>query len=381
MAGGTNLSKILGGPILVAIILSFFALFWLKTSAYVKEIVNKKTAALEERGYDISHEIESIRGFPIKAQVNFSSLTVKMPSEQGNVVWKTKDFSAERAVFGAPKTIFRFGGDHTFSPPDSEQKFAAKVNAGASTLMQNPEGETIRYSLNMTDADLQTPLGPVKSGNISAHLDLSRLSDPSFQDTTHTLTINADDITLPKTKKIPLGEELKNLKLKARVLGPLDEEKKFLNAVEKWRKDGGVVEVDKLYLNWPPPEMGGNGTLALNSNFAPIGALTVSSIGFLRSLNSFVDAGMVPSSRASVAKVVLGSQARSTESGRADVGFSLSFQNSKILADSLPLITLPPFGFKKSEVFGVPQLVPGFSIDEKGKIVPDKTPQAPAMPQ
>lgn len=107
-----------------------------------------------------------------------------------------------------------------------------------------------------------------------------------------------------------LGGEIKNISLK----GLIQESSSLLkeNAIsfwenlEEWRKNGGVIDLEKVSFRWGPIEGEMEGALALDSAFYPEGAFTVRLTGIPTFLRDLVKSKKIPPEQQVVMQMALG---------------------------------------------------------------------------
>lgn len=169
------------------------------------------------------------------------------------------------------------------------------------------------------------------------------MPDPITNKTpTFSLKLKAENLTLPSFLGWPLGHDIAKLDSTIRLLGEIDDPRSLKN-ITKWRDDGGIIEIDSVDLKYGPLSMRANGTLALDNNFQPLGALSANFQGFFSTINRLRDARIIRSRDAAMAKVVLGVLSkRSPGGGPATLSLPLSIRDGKLTAQQMNLMTVPP---------------------------------------
>src|SRR5262249_43224440 len=108
-----------------------------------------------------------------------------------------------------------------------------------------------------------------------------------------------------------------------------------------WSDAGGTVEVSRLDVAWGPLTLASSGTLALDRDLQPIGALSAKVRGFDRALDAFAAAGQLAPNQASVAKVALGWLAQPEKDGEKVVTAPISAQDGWIYFGPLRFARVP----------------------------------------
>jgi len=112
-------------------------------------------------------------------------------------------------------------------------------------------------------------------------------------------------------------------------------------AAAKWRDDGGTVELDHLDLRWGDMQVTGSGTLALDSDLQPVGALSGGVSGFGQLLTALVAAGRIKAGDARMARLALAMLAKPGADGRPEIATSLSIQNGEMFLGPVKLGKAP----------------------------------------
>ncbi len=80
-------------------------------------------------------------------------------------------------------------------------------------------------------------------------------------------------LALQTEKPLPFGERIKEAMLDLRVMGAVPDFSDA-EAVKAWNEAGGVIELDRVYLNWGPMIVTGTGTMGLDPSLQPEGAFS-----------------------------------------------------------------------------------------------------------
>jgi hypothetical protein len=155
------------------------------------------------------------------------------------------------------------------------------------------------------------------------------------------LTAEIAEMDLPPGTRAALGRRIESLVVTAVITGRLARGP-LIQALEAWRRDGGVIEVERLALNWAALGLDADGTIALDANLQPMGALTARIAGFRETVEALVAAGNVRPRDGLTAKIVLGLLARTPEGGgRPRITAPLSLRDRQLRIGPVPLLRLP----------------------------------------
>ncbi len=113
-------------------------------------------------------------------------------------------------------------------------------------------------------------------------------------------------------------------------------------AAEAWRDGGGTVELAEFALRWDGLDISGDGTLALDGELQPTGAMTLSVHGFATVIDTLVARGVIRPGPAATARTILGLMAKMPEEGGAPVlKAPLTVQKRRLFVGPVRLAELP----------------------------------------
>lgn len=109
-----------------------------------------------------------------------------------------------------------------------------------------------------------------------------------------------------------------------------------------WRDAGGVVDVKDLKLLWPPLDVTGEGSVALDREMKPLGAFTAEVVGYRELLDAFEAMGRLTRNQALMAATALDAMAATDAEGKRRLSVPISMQNGKLFAGPIMIGDLPP---------------------------------------
>ena len=159
---------------------------------------------------------------------------------------------------------------------------------------------------------------------------------PSFE-----VGLAAETVKMPPGSGGALGPTIGRLGFDVSLMGaiPPGSPKESLAA---WRDDGGTLELRSLRTLWGKLDLNMSGTLALDSQMRPEGALTAIVRGFNETIDAVVAHGLLRGNQAAALKVAMGLMARTPpEGGPPQLNVPLSAQDGTLSLAGLPLARLP----------------------------------------
>jgi hypothetical protein len=333
--------------------------YWYYTAARFSEGIAVWAAERRAEGMDVAYSGLEVTGFPWRFQALVRDPRLARPvdpegrdaadwDESGGAAWAWRGSEVVAALTPwRPRRIdLRFPGTHQVTLPLNGHGwtlFAAAASA-AGSLELGPGGAPASGTLEAEELALVPETG--KAGLTIARGHLSGLTHPAGEprhlSATFELAFEGRGVGLPPGQEWPLGPRIATLEAEASFLGVLPPGP-LAEAAAEWRNDGGTVELHRLYLSWGPLEMEAGGTLALDGELQPMGALTATIRGFAETIDALVAKGKIKASDAATAKVVLGLLAKTPEDGgEPELTVPLTVQDGRLYVGPVGLLRIPP---------------------------------------
>jgi hypothetical protein len=174
-----------------------------------------------------------------------------------------------------------------------------------------------------------------------AHLTLPDHAPATHLDDTFAASLRFSQIALPVT--VPsFGKEIETLNLGLTLKGALPPGK-LRDTLAAWRQDGGTIELTDSALRWGALEASANGTLALDDQLQPIGALTATIENHNAIIDAAVAGGTLRAGDAHLVKLLLGMMAKPGADGRQQLTLPVSLQNDRLYLGPAQIAALPRF--------------------------------------
>lgn len=317
------------------------AVYWHWAAARLETAVAEWTAAQGERGYQIAYDGPLIEGFPTTLAARFAAPSVVSPSG-----WRWGGPPvAGQAKLWAPLTIdLQFPGRHEITRRLGGAEIPGRLEADPAKafIELGVDGRVERARLALINPSWEDPV----TGRITARQLLSALGPPlsaggGGQDYLPLMAV-IRALELPEHLETPLGRRVQELRLDATLRGapppgPLRE------ALAAWRDAGGVLELHNSSLHWGPLILSGDGTLTLDHELRPLGALSARIRGLGATLDRFADAGMIERGQAIAIELAASALAgERDESGEKVVALPLTLQDGRLYLGPVPLFRLSP---------------------------------------
>jgi len=153
--------------------------------------------------------------------------------------------------------------------------------------------------------------------------------------------LSVSELVLPfdELENLGIGGHIARFAAAATLTGPLVRGP-FPRAVAAWRDGGGVVHVNTLRIEWGDLRLDGDGTIALDDSFRPIGALTTRVLGVSETINALRDAGTLSPREAAIARITLRVLAGASEGGKMLLPVTAQF--GKLYVGPVAVLEIPP---------------------------------------
>jgi len=337
---------------LAALAVAFLGIVY--SGAWLYLASSARTAALawadgrRAQGYAVGFDAIAATGFPFTVGLDVEGPTFgvgagsaawRWQGERLDIAWRPWDSSRVRAeTAGAQSLVVGIGGaPAVFSGTLGSLRIDAGWDGGAVT-------EAV---LAVRDLALEREGGGGRIAVLRADLDIRRpvLGPADERTATVILSAELEGGDFSAVLASPLGGTVRRFDLKARLMGGLAAGH-LADALAEWRDIGGTVEIEHLAAVHGPLSLSAGGTVALDGDLQPIGALTAKATGFLDTIDALARFGLIGARDAITAKMVLGVMSRSPEGGGpASLNLALTLQQRRLYAGPVALFAWPVFGW------------------------------------
>jgi hypothetical protein len=322
--------------------------YWHYASEALSDGIGHWAEARRADGLQASYSSVAIKGFPFRLRAVIRDPVIARPAgPNGRDIaweWRGSDLEASVRPWNTSRVDLDFPGTHQLTlPVGGGWTIFATADRAVGTLDLDETGVPASGDFGMDELDLLSEDG--RQSVSIAHVKLSGAThaagNPPHQTATFDLSLDGKGIELPQDAKPPLGSYIAVLEGQASLMGVFPAGP-AVEAATAWRNDGGTIEVHRLHLEWGPLAIEAGGTLALDANLQPIGALSAIVRGFPETVDALVAGGMVQKSDGDTAKTVLGLLAKSPKGGGPpELTVPLTVQNGWIYVGPVALARAP----------------------------------------
>jgi len=226
----------------------------------------------------------TIAGFPFNLDTEFRGLLLRIDTPHGPTEWRSEEFAMHALTYGRNETIFEAAG---------KQELRWTKDDGATRALVFAVGSLHASAIEDRDGVTRFDLDLVGFGSRALTAQRMQLHTRRIHDRWD-LLVEADDVHFSEADRPDLGDQIDA----ARLTGTIDKAEAFdalragsetwFGAAERWRRAGGVFQVDSCSLLWSGLSISGNGRLALDKAHRPQGVLGFEIAGFPRFLQRAV---------------------------------------------------------------------------------------------
>lgn len=297
-------------------VLVLLALGWTALWFYAADLARTKLDAWAEdqraQGYTVAYDEVSVSGFPLRLRLRLAHPQL---AKAPQFSWRADTVVGLFEPWHFRSIRLESPGEHHLALDDGRQgfRFASPSATGV-----------IYFDRNWGVGGLKTAFRDVELGQDGrtetvafGALDLGAYipAGMTARDPSVVFVVSAERVVAPIPAATALAPSIEKIGLDIDVWGhPLGNPLK--DAVAAWRDSGGTVDLKVVLLRWGPLFVEGDGTLALDRDLQPVGALSARVSGYGEALDALVHADIIRPGVAAAATTVLSLIAKSPGEGQ-----------------------------------------------------------------
>lgn len=317
-----------------------YAVYWQSKAQKVEEAAQDAARMLDGQGIDSDFDWRDATGFPYRLQM--SSDGAALAGEVWPVDWRLQANSLD--LFAQPWTQ-----DHVVALISGLEIHLGRwrLNAAEPQVSWLRDGAGLRLDADLGDSTLQTGDGAdsrIRVGRLQLHLrhrdDKTSSGDGLHPGGRWQMALSARDVAPDAAIAELPPSGITRLMLDMSVYGPLNAP--FARAdIEAWRDAGGIVEIDSFTLSADGLSVTGSGSLTLDEDARPMGALTLSTAAPQRLIALLARLGAISPEAQPLARQAV--QAAVAAAGKGEtIDLPLTLQDGKFQLAGLDLNMIAP---------------------------------------
>lgn len=335
---------------LIALFAAAYGGWWLYAAASFEDAILRWAEARRAEGRRVAVEGLAMGGFPlwITAVADRVELGDEQPAPWHWAGPRTeasaRPWSFRRIVVSAP-------GAHRIETPGPDGARAVtpvEARDARGEIALDEAGRIVQLDILLRAVTARAPDGSLWSAERAAVAAVPVAADaaPSAADPrareSLRLALVLENVDLPSDLKAGLGRRIHQAEASLAVRGEIPAARPR-QALEAWRAAGGTLEVTKLRLVWGEFQLEGTGTLALDDELQPAGALTARLWGVGHAIDALVAQGEMRPRDGATAKTVLRTLAKRNDQPGIppEIEVPVTVQERRVRAGPALIATLP----------------------------------------
>jgi hypothetical protein len=318
----------------LALAIGAYATFWSYASKRALQETAGWIAAQRAAGIEISHgELEAV-GFPYRISVRIPALVAQ--DTRGAEAWRLKGNLLGTIQPWNPNHIIVQGDGLRLAawPPASPPPADADAFAGRSSIILK-SGKWERLAFDANDPRIAVPGQVLQGKHAAVSLRRNHGEDKERPDGSIDLAVAGEDLVVPPGLANGFPPAVNRLNATGQLSGDL-------TSVPAWRESGGIVDFRLLDFLWGRIKVSGDGTVALDREMRPLGAMSATIQGHDAIIDALVTAGTLRGGEAAMAKAALGGLAQRGEGGQPTIKVAISAQDGRLYVGPVPVGRLRP---------------------------------------
>lgn len=335
---------LVSAAISAALVLAYAAA-WFFMAVTAREQVDAWAEKQRQRGYTVRYDGLETTGFPFDIRLDIINPGFGAPQVVRPWGWEGSQLSLHMRPWNLSRIRAMVSGPQVLALPfaGKTEMFAGSLGGlEARVVLDGGQPRRVDLALNALDLQGESPgTGAFKIAGADVGVEDLVPSNADHRTPRATLSGRVEGAELPWLSASPLGRVVEELQLESRLLGSL-QRGEWIPELEDWRDSGGTVEVQKVDLRHGSLHIRADGTLALDGDLQPIGAMTARVEGFFETVEALQKLDVVSARDAITAKMVLGVLARKPDDGGAPIlNLALTLQDRRMYAGPVALLQVP----------------------------------------
>ncbi len=332
------------GPILLLVTVAIgYPAYWFYAASLSESLLQNWIEEQRSNGFTVNHRPVERSGFPFVVRLTLPAPEAR--NAETGFSWRSEKLQLELQPWDLRRLRLDALGPQQvqFKPSQDVANFTANTTGFEGVAVIGDSGALTALSIVLKEVRLtESEQGQImQSERILA--DIRRPDKPpiTHTETAFEISLAAERINTAVLNAPILGDTIANIRLKAEFLGPLDGDT-LRNAVSSWRQSGGTVEVHWLNLIWGALDLRANGTVALDPELRPLGALTADIRGYEEALEALADARFIRRDILPASRVTLNLLAKTSETdGRRVLTVPVNAQDGGLYLGPIKLAEMP----------------------------------------
>ncbi|MDP6587911.1 MAG: DUF2125 domain-containing protein [Alphaproteobacteria bacterium] len=316
-------ASVVGG---IAIAVVAYTAYWFVAAGKIEDRIAEWAADQRARGITVEAGAPEVSGYPLHFEVALQRPSVD--NSAGGWTWHGDVLTASFRPWRFDEFDVKFEGvnDVRFFDGDSWHDLQGRIEDGSGWLRLDGERRIENMMIDFKRIAVVGPWGEDSAfvtrlrarARRTAQSESDEAPEPSEfgpgPSEFGNAALELEGVKLPPGFGEEMGEDIEFLNFDISLFGRLPSGD-TQTAVMAWRDEGGVVELNSFRIRWGPLGIETAGTIALDGEMRPIGALTADIIGYGDIIDALIMSNVIPLGDAFLAKVAFNMMADKPEDG------------------------------------------------------------------
>lgn len=332
-------------------VVALYGGLWLYAANALDEGIERWAAERRAEGWRVAFGTRRWAGFPFRLAQRIRAPSLARIIDGKTRRWRGPEIEVEFLPWRPDEIRLRFPGTHhiDLDTAGRARTLILDVASAGAVVRRDTESAARTLTLDLAALTVRRPGGGSPTGVERLTVTIEAAPQAASGDdrgASARLVVKLRGLTLPAETKPALGHRIDSLALDAAMMGhlaagPLRE------TLAAWRDEGGTIELSRLDMVWSDLVLDADGTLALDAEMQPMGAMTARITGFRQTVDALVAAGMVRPRDAITAKIVLGLLAKTPQGGGPPrITAPLTAQDGGLYVGPVKILRLPRIRWK-----------------------------------
>ena len=320
--------------LLLVLLVGVYTAYWYSIAAQVRSGIQDWSAGRTAEGWTVELGSPDVSGFPFRIDVRLQAPRFTGPERKW--VWALPNIRASARPWQLQQMNISASGLHDIETGGQRTEIQLARADGDITLKS---GRFASAGARLEGVGvLRDGLPRLQADRLTGRLALPPSPGVDTGNAGISIVVDAREITLPEVWRPALGTRVARFSLDAGVLGKVVPGNTLPDTLTQWRDSGGTVEISAFALDWQALSLMGDGTLALDQNLQPQGAMTAEIAGIEKTADALIAEGVINARTAFAAKVAN----RALSWGKGSVRLPLSLQDRRIYLGPVPVFRFAP---------------------------------------
>ncbi len=344
------LAASLAGGIAIAVIA--YTAYWFVAADEIEDRIAGWAEDQKARGITVEAGTPEVSGYPLQFEVLLQHPSVDNPAD--GWAWRSEALTASFRPWRFDKFDLTVNGQNNIRYFDGAawQDIEGRIEDGSAWLELDGEREIEKLMLDFKRINLNGPWGDDPAFVSRMRARAERAAPPDDVEASSapaefaSAAVDFEGVEMPPGYGDEMGENIEYLNFDFSLFGPIPDGDADA-ALRRWRDNGGTLELNSFRVRWGPLGIESNGTIALDGEMRPIGALTADIIGYGDIIDALIMSNMIPLGDAFLAKVAFNMLADKPEDGGPPVlrSVPVTAQDGGVFVGPVSVGTVSPIKF------------------------------------